>query len=65
RGTILFLLVALAQIAAFYVGFNSHRHGRLVDPRNPKPEILLALRRAAPVTAAPGRPESQTDGDQL
>lgn len=66
RGTILFLLVALAQIAAFYVGFNSYRHGRPVDPRNPKPEILLALRPGAPATPAPSQPEPQPqpDGDQ-
>jgi hypothetical protein len=39
RGTFFFLLVALAQIACLYVGFNRYRHGRIVTAqtisRNP------------------------------
>lgn len=53
RGTFLFLLTALVQIAAFYVGFNSYRHGRTIDTQNLKQEVLLALRPGGqPVSAA-------------
>lgn len=44
RGTFLFLLVALAQIACFYVAFNSYRGGRTVDTRNLKHEFQMAFR---------------------
>lgn len=43
RGTFLFLLVALAQIACFYVGFNSYRHRRTVNLDNLKNEFRVAL----------------------
>jgi hypothetical protein len=44
RGTFFFLLAALAQIAFFYVGFNSYRHGRIVTAQNLKAEFLMALK---------------------
>jgi hypothetical protein len=44
RGTFLFLLAALAQIACFYVAFNSYRHGRIVNAQNLKSEFLMALK---------------------
>jgi hypothetical protein len=44
RGTFLFVLGALAQVACFYVGFNSYRHGRIVTAQNLKGEFLAALR---------------------
>jgi hypothetical protein len=44
RGTFVFLLVALAQIACFYVAFNSYRHGRVVTTHNVKDEFLMALK---------------------
>jgi hypothetical protein len=44
RGTFLFLLAAFAQIACFYAGFNSYRHGRTVTAQNLKGEFLMALR---------------------
>jgi hypothetical protein len=44
RGTFLFLLAALAQIALIYVGFNSYRHGRTVTMHNLKNETLMALK---------------------
>lgn len=43
RGTFFFLLVALVQIACFYVGFNSYRHGRTVNRDNLKDEFRMAL----------------------
>lgn len=55
RGTFLFLLAALAQIACFYVGFNSYRHGRIIEVRNLKREFLMALQ--------PGRPPATTQPD--
>lgn len=48
RGTFLFVLTGLAQVACLYVGFNSYRHGRIVTARNLKSEFLMALK--------PGRP---------
>ncbi|MBC7162154.1 MAG: hypothetical protein H5U26_08620 [Immundisolibacter sp.] len=44
RGTFLFLLAALAQIACLYVGFNSYRHGRVITAQNLKEEVLMALK---------------------
>jgi hypothetical protein len=44
RGTFLFLLAALAQIACFYVAFNSYRHGRIVTTKNLQEEFLMALK---------------------
>lgn len=44
RGTFFFLLSALAQIACFYVGFNSYRHGRMATVQNLKDEFLMALK---------------------
>lgn len=53
RGTFLFLLVALAQIVCFYVGFNSYRHGRIVTMQNVKGEFLMALKPRAPSHSGP------------
>lgn len=47
RGTFLFLLVAVAQIACLYVGFNSFRHGRIVTAHNVKGEFLMAFKPGA------------------
>lgn len=44
RGTFFFLLAALAQLSCFYVGFNSYRHGRIVNMQNLKSEFLMALK---------------------
>lgn len=44
RGSFLFLLAVLAQIACFYTGFNSYRHGRMVTVRNVRDEFLMALK---------------------
>jgi hypothetical protein len=44
RGSFLFLLAALAQIACFYVGFNSYRHGRIITAQNLKGEFLMAVK---------------------
>lgn len=44
RGTFIFLVVALAQIACLYVGFNSYRYGRIVTAQNLKGEFLMALK---------------------
>ncbi|MFN3514527.1 MAG: hypothetical protein ACK41C_15875 [Phenylobacterium sp.] len=43
-GSILFLVVGLAQLALYYIGFNSYRHGRPIGLANLKDEALLALR---------------------
>jgi hypothetical protein len=44
RGSVLFLLAAMVQIACFYVGFNSYRYGRIVTVQNLKSEFLMALK---------------------
>lgn len=46
RGSFLFLLAALAQLALYYIGFNSHRHGRVIGIGNLKDETRLALKPA-------------------
>lgn len=46
RGSFFFLLVALAQIALYYIGFNSHRHGRVIGIGSLKDEALAALKPA-------------------
>lgn len=43
RGTVLFLLFALLQIAAFHVAFHSYRGGRTVTTQNLKEECLRAF----------------------
>lgn len=59
RGTFLFLLAALAQIAAFYVGFNSYRHRRTINAQNVKGEMLLALKPGSQPLPDQQRPEPQ------
>ncbi|GAB3279388.1 hypothetical protein [Parahaliea aestuarii] len=44
RGTLLFLLVALAQVACLYVGFNSFRGQRSITIHNVKEECRAAFR---------------------
>ncbi|MEQ8484624.1 MAG: hypothetical protein RIB46_09695 [Pseudomonadales bacterium] len=51
RGTFLFLLSALAQIAALFVGFQAYRAGRLVNVRDLPGEVRLALKPGAPAAA--------------
>ena len=46
-GSFLFPLAGLAQLALYYIGFNSFRHGRIIGIGNLKDEAWLALR---PVT---------------
>jgi hypothetical protein len=46
-GSFLFLLASLAQLALYYIGFNSYRHGRTVGIGTLKDEVRLALK---PVT---------------
>jgi hypothetical protein len=43
-GSFLFLLAALAQLALYYVGFNSYRHGRAISIGTLKDEARLALK---------------------
>lgn len=47
KGSLLFLLIALAQLALYYIGFNSYRHGRMVSLATLKDEARLAV---APLT---------------
>lgn len=55
-GSFLFLLAGLAQLALYYIGFNSYRHGRVIGIGNLKDEAGLALK---PVTRRPsGRERS-------
>lgn len=42
-GNFLFLLTTLLQMALYYVGFNSYRHGRSIGFGNLKDEAMLAL----------------------
>lgn len=55
-GSFLFLLAGLAQLALYYIGFNSYRHGRVIGIGTLKDEAGLALK---PVTRwASGRERS-------
>ena len=51
RGTFLFLLAALAQVAALYVGFQAYRAGRLVNVHDLPGEVRRALKPSAPAAA--------------
>jgi hypothetical protein len=42
-GSFLYLLVGLAQLALYYIGFNSHRHGRVIGIGTLKDEARLAI----------------------
>lgn len=46
-GSFLYLLVGLAQLALYYIGFNSYRHGRVIGIGTLKDEARLAI---SPVT---------------
>lgn len=42
-GTFLYLLAGLAQLALYYIGFNSYRHGRVIGIGTVKDEARLAV----------------------
>lgn len=58
RGTFLFLLVALAQIAAFHVAFHSYRQGRSLTMENVKEACVMAFTPGSRPGPAAGRTNS-------
>lgn len=44
RGSFLWLLAALVQLALYYIGFNSYRHGRTIDMQNLQDEARMAIK---------------------
>jgi hypothetical protein len=53
-GSVLFLLVGLVQLALYYIGFNSFRHGRAIGIANLKEEAQFAVK---PLTKQPSKPD--------
>ncbi len=44
--SLVMILFGTAQLALFFTGYNSHKHGRTVTKDNVKEELQLALKRA-------------------
>lgn len=65
RGSMLFLLIALAQVILYYIGFNSFRHGRSISGATLKEEARFA---AAPImqrgSSTSAKPENETQDRQ-
>jgi len=43
-GSALFILIALAQLILYYIGFNSYRLGHIINANNIKEEAILAFK---------------------